>query len=50
VKGGTETDGGGRGREADVKKGERWEEGNEWWKWEEGDTSVREEGKGKGGS
>ena len=50
MKGGTETDGGGRGREADVKKGERWEEGKEGWRRDERDTSVREKGEHKGGS
>jgi len=63
--GGKEVEGGGRwtgGRELrgegggakqggreHAKKGERWEEVREGWRWEEGDTSVREEGEGKGG-
>ena len=37
------------GREHE-KKGERWEEGNERWRWEEGETCMREEEEGTGGS
>jgi len=33
-----------------AKKAERWKERKEGWRWDEGDSSVREEGKGKGGS
>ena len=33
-----------------MKKGERGEEGQEGWRWDEGDTNVGEEWEGEGGS
>ena len=49
-RGGGERRGEDWGAKQEAKKGERWEEGKDRWRWGDAETLMREEGEGKGGS
>ena len=50
VEGGGELRGEKQERNKQEKKGERLEEGKEWWRWEEGGACMREGEEREGGS